>query len=283
MGADTDVTNLDGDRMNRPSTAGLSADPVSLPVGRDRPAQVSGRPQRKMPLMRKYEVASLRPDQSIQFSQHIAPATLLFETAFSAFARGTVISTDTGPCAIEDLQPGMMLETAEFGAQPITWIGTMTHVPDNMQQDAPTPDGAPRPFTRIMADTFGLARPMPDLLAGPAARILHTPKGNASVAHAPCYVPVCDYVDGGNIFEIRPPSPVAVYHLCLPMHATIMAAGLPLETYHPGANTGSRLGTNMRALFLSLFPHIQDLTDFGQPLHPRRDLQEPARHVIAAQ
>ena len=52
---------------------------------------------------RSFEVAALREDGSLYIGQDKAPALLLFESAFSAFARGTLILTVDGEVAVEDL------------------------------------------------------------------------------------------------------------------------------------------------------------------------------------
>ena len=49
--------------------------------------------------MRKYEVASLARDGTVRYSEHITPASIAFESAFAAFARGTLIATTDGPCS----------------------------------------------------------------------------------------------------------------------------------------------------------------------------------------
>ncbi|MDQ2094909.1 Hint domain-containing protein [Rhodalgimonas zhirmunskyi] len=214
--------------------------------------------------MRKYEVLSLASDGSVQESQHIAPATDAFEAAFSAFARGTMIGTIDGPCAIEDLEPGMLI-TTDGAPQPVIWIGRMTLVPS-----APIDDQRRLKLTRIMADSFGLARPMPDLVLGHGARLLRTPSEMREMAmQANILTPARAFLDGMNVIEITPQTPVSLYHICLPHHAIIRTAGLEVESYHPGANLLRDMAGNTRALFLSLFPHIGTPDAFGPLAHPR--------------
>ena len=84
----------------------------------------------KTTLMRRYEMLYLDHDHVPAARAPIAPATALFESAFSAFARGTLIKTAQGTCAIEDLQPGTLIETEEFGPQPMVWRGMMNIIPN---------------------------------------------------------------------------------------------------------------------------------------------------------
>lgn len=219
---------------------------------------------RRRSLMRKYEVLSLTPDGSVRESQHIAPATATFEAAFSAFARGTMIATADGPCAVEDLEPGMMIDT-DGAPQPLLWVGRMTLVPT-----APIDDERRLRLTRIMADSFGLARPMPDLILGHGARLLRTPAELREMTmDTRVLTPARAFIDGVNVIEITPPTPVTLHHLCLPHHAIIRAAGLEVESYHPGQTLLRDMGGNTRALFLSLFPHIGTPDAFGPLAHSR--------------
>ena len=225
-----------------------------------------------MPVMRRYDVSCLGKDGSIQDSRHVAPATPMFEAAFSAFARGTLLTTTEGLCAIEDLLPGMQIETADFGPRPVLWIGAMTILPD-----APTEDPEQSRMTRIMADSFGMGRPMADVMAGPGARMLHRPAAlrelqGKGIRAGQVFTPVADFEDGMNAIRITPPRPVTVYHLCLDRHASIKVAGLEMESFHPGLGLEQRIGPNALSLFLSLFPHTRSLDDFGPLAYPRASL-----------
>ncbi|MGR3583991.1 MAG: Hint domain-containing protein, partial [Pseudooceanicola nanhaiensis] len=91
------------------------------------------------------------------------------------------------------------------------------------------------------------------------------------------YTPFTEFTDGDTVFEITPPSSIEVFHLCLAQHATIQANGLPVESFHPGYHIADGMGPNKLALFLSLFPHITALRDFGLLAHPRMTLQSLMR------
>ena len=252
--------------MRRPA----SDFPVALRA--DTSDKTPEKPLRKPPLMRKYTVTALQPDGSAKASHHVALANATFEAGFSAFARGTLVQTDFGPCAVEDLLPGDEILTDEFGPVPLLWIGSMTLMPNAA---VTTPDHPPEltKLTRITADAFGVSHPMPDFLAGPGARLLQRPLSLRDIAgQGPILTPARDFIDGVNVIEITPPTPIALFHLSLARHATITVAGLKVETFHPGKNAGANMGPNTKALFLSLFPHIAQFSDFGPLAHPRASL-----------
>ena len=225
-------------------------------------------PVLKTSTVRKCRISSIGRDGAVQVSEQIIPSTTRFEAAFSGFARGTILETDQGPVAVEDLHPGMRLMTNEFGASPILWMGSITLLPKINGQAQ-----VDECLTRVMADTYGMSRPACDFIAGPGGRILAR-SPNAEDAHKSGRVltPVRELVDGINVIEITPPRPVQVYHLCLQNHATLTAAGLEVESYHPGYGFEHAMGPNLLAFFLSLFPHIRTPKDFGSLSHPRLPL-----------
>ena len=215
--------------------------------------------------MRKFDVVALCPDGEVKETQHLGPATPLFESAFSAFARGTLIATDTGPVAVEDLWPGMRVTVDDNRHEEVIWIGSMTHIPRTPGMDTPH-----APLTRITAESFGLSRPMTDLLAGPAARILAAPAAlRARLGGGKALCPVADFVDGWAAVEVTPPTPVKLYHIALRKHAVIRAAGLEMETFHPGPDFDRNMGMNMALLFMSYFPLLNTPADFGPLAYAR--------------
>ena len=230
-------------------------------------------PRSALPATRVFEVASLRADDSLHISQHKAPALPLFDSAFSAFARGTLIKTTQGEMAIEDLQPGDMVHTSTGEPAKIMWIGSSTFVPS---------DAARRmPIIRIMADAFGQARPASFLTVGPSARLLQTPDYLRAEAHGTrMFTPARNFVDGVNVIEICPPTPVRMFHLCLSRHAAINAGGLEMETFHPGAAASRSVSHAMRDLFLSMFPHLTHMSDFGPLAHPRAPDEAPEDAIV---
>jgi hypothetical protein len=215
------------------------------------------------------DIAALRRDGTPFVSQMKVPSLPLFESAFSAFARGTVLQTTAGDIAIEDLQPGDELWTSSGRPSRVLWIGSSSFSPADVH-------GRRTSLVRIMSDSFGQGRPEIFLSLGSSARILQTPPHlRGQHGHAPLLTPVQEFVDGVNVIEITPPTPVTMFHLVLERHAAIRASGLECETFHPGVQATRKVSHAMRDLFLSMFPHISHVTDFGPLAHPRAPELDP--------
>ena len=237
-----------------------AADTSALLRSTPRPASTTPKAQ-----LRRYEVSSLLPNGDVSQTRHIAPALPMFEDAFCAFTRGSLVETPQGPMAIEDLLPGDQVLTQNGESETVLWKGSVTLIPG--REDS---RGRMRPLTRIMADTFGMQKPMSGVIAGPAARLLGTP---AHLRHLhggqPILTPVHEFQDGMGVIETLPPTPVELFHICVARHSVIRVDGLQFETYHPGVNAVRTISHSLRSVYLNLFSHIESLNDFGPLLLPR--------------
>jgi hypothetical protein len=216
-------------------------------------------------IKRRYEVSALDPSGAPLWFSRILPAQPHLDEAFAAFSRGTLIATADGPVAVEDLVPGMSLQTADAGLRPLSWIGSTML--------APCP-GAARaeasPFTRIAADSLGLGRPMPDLVLGPRARMLFRHPGCRSlIGTETAFAPAAAFVDGVSVIALRLQQAMQVYHLSLDGQHVLLANGVEVESYHPGENAAALMDHANRVQFLSLFPHLDRLEAFGRMARPR--------------
>ncbi|WP_407495253.1 Hint domain-containing protein [Pseudooceanicola sp. MF1-13] len=213
------------------------------------------------PVLRPYQVMYMNDAGRIEDREVRAPATPDFQSAFTAFAHGSLITTAAGEVAVEDLRPGMKVVTRERGAQEVMWIGIMTHVV--------TPNSTPF-LTRVTAGRFGPAQPAMDILAGPGARMLHRPSGaHYDSGDKLAYTPLRDFIDGDSVIAIAPRMAIDTYHIALRRHGTIRVGGLDMETFHPGMTLLEQMGYHTRDLFMSMFPHLRRASDFGRLAHPR--------------
>lgn len=225
-------------------------------------------PQTRFP-MRRYEALSLLPDNSLAEVVKRAPAHPLFEGAFCALARGTIMATEDGPVAVEDLLPGTRIETRDAGYQTLLWIGTITLLPNQQ------PGQTPARLFRIPVDSFGPARPMPDLMLAPHARLLHrNERLRELVQDDSALTPITAFEDGQSVIRVAPASPVSTYHLAFKDHHILRANGLEIESYHPGNDLVNRIGGDGLRLFMSFFPHISTIAEFGPLCAPRLSAEE---------
>ena len=231
------------------------------------PVKPMARPARPRALTRRFETMWLGDNGYIEESTRIAPATAMFEEAFSALARGSVLQTEEGRIAVEDLVPGMRVITSEGAAQAVTWIGSMVIYPNASQQG----EGLePVTLTRFTADALGHNRPMQDLILGPRARVLMRDiRCRNYTAEATAYVPARAYIDGLAVIEVTPASPVTVFHIALERQGTLKVGGLEIESYHPGDSVEAMMEPRMLSLFKDLFPQVKSLADFGPMAHQR--------------
>ena len=116
----------------------------------------------------------------------------------------------------------------------------------------------------------GIRRVSLVLTVGPGARILHTPHHLRSEAGGTqMLTPVRELLDGVNVIEVVPPTPVRLFHICLERHAAVHAGGIEMETFHPGVNAMRTVSHSLQGRFLSMFPRIGHVSDFGPLAHPR--------------
>lgn len=256
------------------AAAGLAVVPYTKTVSSDRLAGPDGRsqPQRVMPLMRKVEIvhqSATHPGDIVDLTR-IVPARAAFEDCFAAFARGTLLTTDRGQVAVEDLFPGDRVKTVDAGFQPLQWRGSTV-----LSSSAKGQDPAMGKLTRIAADSLGIARPMPDLVLGPRARLSHRANGVKRLTGSDAaLVAARDFIDGVNIVELTPPTTVQSYHLGFAGHHLLVANGVEVESMHPGLPHLLGLRGEVLDLFMSCFPHKAHMEDFGAPILPRLNLQD---------
>jgi hypothetical protein len=140
---------------------------------------------------------------------------------FTCYCPGTLIMTDRGEVAVEDLRAGMLIVTAAGQRRPVRWIGwrrvDFTRHPD--------PAGV-RPI-RILAGAFGHGVPRNDLLLSP----------DHAVFIDGVLIPVKLLVNGTTIRREATCGSTTYYHVELDSHDVLLAEGLPAESY---LDTGNR-------------------------------------------
>lgn len=221
-------------------------------------------------LRRRVEIAYLSRAGRVEEEARLVPSLPPFEEPFAAFARGTLVSAPQGLVAVEDLWPGMEVRLGGGQVGRVLWRGATMIVPR-----APGQDPAMTRLTRLSVEALGLGRPFQDLVLGPRARIVNRRAGvRLLTGREAALLPAADLVDGVAAVELAPVTPVEVFHLALDRHATLLANGVEVESYHPGPLHAFPLRGEQLALFLSCFPHLPELLAFGDPDLPRLRLHD---------
>ncbi len=195
---------------------------------------------------------------SVAYDTIFAPAIPVVEAACSSLARGALVSTTQGDVAVEDLVPGMMINTTDHGALPLKWVGSYDMSPREVQMN----DRAR--MYRVAADTFGINKPNQDIMLAPRAHILLRDAACQpmfGLEHA--FAPVRAFEDGMNVISVAPMSPVSLFNIAFDRQATIRVNGMEVESYHPGPYGETLMDDEMMYALLRLFPHIRNLSDFG--------------------
>ncbi len=214
--------------------------------------------------MRRYEILALDREGNLVDEVRAAPAHPVFDSTFTAIARGALVMTEAGPTAVEDLVPGMRVETRDAGYQTLMWRGSALMQP-RIKEGVPLPG-----LYRITIESFGPQRPSPDLVLGPGARLVwRSPELIERIGTDAALLPIGVFDDSFNVVRIAPASPVRVFHLGFRRHHVIAVNGLEIETVHPGPDALARMGSEVARIYLSLFPHLAHLSDFGPLALPR--------------
>ncbi len=170
--------------------------------------------------------------------------------AVPCFTRGTLIETDSGEVAIEDLQPGDLIRTIDNSFQPLRWVGsTKVAARGNL---API---------RFAAGAFGNTR---DLLVSPKHRMLmqgwrlemlFDQKSALVTADALINDATITRVEGGM---------VEYFHIMFDQHQIVFAEGCPSESFYPATDGLDKLSEATREEVFRLFPQLrEDLAAYG--------------------
>jgi len=152
------------------------------------------------------------------------------------FVRGTLILTDRGEVAVQDIRPGDRVITLDAGPQPVVWIASATR-----------PARGRMAAVRIAAGALGNAR---DLWVSPQHRMLvRGPDG------AEGFRPAIHLVDGRTIRQVEGGT-VEYFHLMCDRHQVILAEGAPAESFFPGPEAWKSLPPEARAELRDLFPGL---------------------------
>lgn len=195
---------------------------------------------------------SVQDDMAAGFSYQYDPITdsyTYLPAYIPCFAAGTLIDTAAGPCAVENLRPGMLLRTVDAGFQPLCIIL-------HRKVTFGTPGAEAQRPIRFAADSLAPGKPAQPLAVSPQHRMLITLDG------AETLVPARDLLKRPGVRVMRGVQQVAYYNLVLSAHHIVNANGAAAETFLFGPYSHRAMPRAARTAILQL------AGDLARPARP---------------
>lgn len=166
------------------------------------------------------------------------------------FARGTMIATELGETAIEDLAVGDLVATKDNGLKPIKWIGSNKLSKAQLTQH---PNLLP---IRISAGSLAPGYPAHDLTVSPQHRVLVRSRiaqkmfGESDILVAAKQLLSVDGIDIVSVDEVE------YFHFLFDQHEVVFANGAETESLFTGPEALKAVTEDARAEILALFPEL---------------------------
>jgi len=169
------------------------------------------------------------------------------------FVAGTMIETEVGLVAVEDLKIGDMVLTRDNGLQPIRWIGRVKISAGALARNAKI-----RPI-RVQAGSLGENTPSTDLLVSPQHRILVRSKLAMKIFGAlEVLVPAKQLLIHEGIDYAEDLTEVEYFHFLFDQHEVVMSNGAATESLYTGPQALKAVGRVAREEIIALFPELED-------------------------
>lgn len=187
-------------------------------------------------------------------SNNIMLTEISYNAAPICVARGTMILTDRGEVAVEDLRSGDLVQTQDNGLQEIRWMDSQTLSGATLEAAAHL-----RPI-RISAGALGDNIPMRDLVVSPQHRILVRSRiaqkmfGADEVLVAAKQLLLIDGIDVAEDLD-----GVDYYHFLFQDHEVVIANGAEVESLHTGPQALKTVGKAARAEIFEIFPQLAEV------------------------
>lgn len=170
------------------------------------------------------------------------------------FARGTLILTEHGPVAVEDLVAGMRVQTRDRGLQTLRWIGSRQIGPLALMAH---PNLHP---IRIQAGALGCGTPSVDLVVSPQHRILVRSRIALRMFDTKeILVPVKQLLQVDGIDIAHDMDSVEYFHLLFDQHEIVISNGAETESLYPGPMALESVPPAARREIQSIFGECPEL------------------------
>lgn len=186
------------------------------------------------------------------------PPAIIYVSDFTfisvlCMARDTMISTDQGEVAVQDLTPGMMVRTQDNGYQPIRWIGSRRLDRIDLAVKAKL-----KPI-RISAGALGEGLPKSDLVVSPQHRILLRSRiAQRMFKQAEILVAAQQLLAVPGIEIVEDCESVEYWHFMMDRHEIVQANGALAESLLPGIEALKAVPTEALEEIFQIFPELRD-------------------------
>lgn len=194
------------------------------------------------------------------------------------FARGTLILTEHGPVAVEDLVAGMRVQTRDRGLQVLRWIGSR-HIGTLALMAHPNL----HPI-RIKAGALGRGTPSEDLVVSPQHRVLVRSRIALRMFDAKeVLVPIKQLLQIEGIDIAQDMDSVEYFHLLFDQHEIVTSNGAETESLYTGPMALESVPVAARREIQSIFgefPEVSLLPEAARLLPTGRQARKLAvRHL----
>jgi hypothetical protein len=174
------------------------------------------------------------------------------ETVIPCFTPGTLILTDRGEVAVEQLRVGDLVVTRDGGPQRVRWIGrkdlSLAHLVVNP---------ALRPVL-IPQGALGAGLPARDMRVSPQHRVLvEGPRAEMLFGEPEVLVAAAHLVGHGGIRQDLTPG-VSYIHIMFDAHEIVCSDGLWSESFQPASRMVGGMDCARKAEIMALFPSLED-------------------------
>lgn len=174
------------------------------------------------------------------------------ETVIPCFTPGTMILTDFGAQAVEELQVGDLVLTRDNGLQPIRWIGKR-----NLSLAELVIRPSLRPV-RIAKGALGDAMPSRDMLVSPQHRVLVEGADPEMLFGEREVLVAAVHLLGRPGIEQTLPQGITYIHIMFDQHEVVHSDGCWTESFQPGQAVMQGMKSSQRDEVLELFPELAD-------------------------
>ncbi len=204
--------------------------------------------------LRSVDIVSATPQPANTWVATVSFSRDIFDMPVVCFAAGTLILTDRGERAVEDLIPGDLIWTRDHGFQPLRWRGARRL--DSVELNN-NPHFLP---IRIEAGALGADLPAQTLTVSPQHRVLVRSTIAQRMFGTSELLVAARQLTALPGISVQADLPELTYvHLMFDRHEVILSNGAETESLYPGPQALKALGTAAVEEIFALFPELRDL------------------------